>query len=249
MNGPQNTTLSNDISLPRGLDPLDFSFKCLCSLNDLKEEVPRPRDGKHVKSKKVVETVLKERPDNFFDELATSSSKEEDSSNNNRESVDNEFTGLLSKPRGSTDSNSETEQITHTTYVSTAIRLNNNTLSDLADLQPVMSSILVNWQWLAWIDLSFNDISVIDVCFSSFPELRLIYLHGNAIEKIAEIDKLKNVQHLHTLTLHGNPIEMSENYRFHVLKKLPHLKTLDFSAVTKQEKRLCHIRKYTVKKT
>merc|ERR1712167_545299 len=207
------------------------------------------------KSKKIVETVLKERPDNFFDvELATSNSKEEnntnETNNNNKDQLDNEFTGLLSKPRNSTNSsNDETEQITHTTYVSTAIRLNNNTLSDLADLQSVMSSILVNWQWLAWIDLSFNDISVIDVCFSSFPELRLIYLHGNAIEKIAEIDKLKNVQHLHTLTLHGNPIEMSENYRFHVLKKLPHLKTLDFSAVTKQEKNLCHIRKFTVKKT
>ena len=243
----------NLLSLPRGLDPLDFSFKCLCSLNDLKEEVPRPRDGKHVKSKKTVETVLKERPENFFDELAISNSKESNDSsnnNNNQDQLDNEFTGLLSKPRNpSTFSNEETEQITHTTYVSTAIRLNNNTLSDLADLQSVMSSILVNWQWLAWIDLSFNDISVIDVCFSSFPELRLIYLHGNAIEKIGEIDKLKNVRHLHTLTLHGNPIEMSENYRFHVLKKLPHLKTLDFSAVTKQEKNLCHIRKFTVKKT
>ena len=62
-----------------------------------------------------------------------------------------------------------------------------------------MSSILVNWQWLAWIDLSFNDISVIDISFSSFPELRLIYLHGNAIEKINEIDKLKDVPHLHKI--------------------------------------------------
>merc|ERR1712066_473258 len=53
--------------LPRGVDPLDFSFKCLCSLNDLKEEVPRPREGKQLKSKTIVETVMKERPDNFFD--------------------------------------------------------------------------------------------------------------------------------------------------------------------------------------
>merc|ERR1711909_77267 len=124
MDEPQN------ISLPRGLDPLDFSFKCLCSLNDLKEVVPRPRDGKHVKSKKIVETVLKERPDNFFDvELATSNSKEEETenanngNNNNKDQMDNEFTGLLSKPRNSNSSNDETEQITHTTYVSTAIRL------------------------------------------------------------------------------------------------------------------------------
>ena len=56
-----------EISLPRGCEPLDFSFKCLCSLNDLKEEVPRPREGKIVKSRIVVETVAKERPDNFFD--------------------------------------------------------------------------------------------------------------------------------------------------------------------------------------
>ena len=229
-------------SLPRGCEPLDFSFKCLCSLNDLKEEVPRPREGKEIKSRELVETVTKHTTTNA---LFGDDDKENNGENNADEHVDNEFTGLLKPVKAAT---SETEQVTHTQYIATAIRLNNNTLSDLADLQPVMTSILVNWQWLAWIDLSFNDISVIDVSFESFPELRLIYLHGNAIEKMTEIDKLRKVPKLHTLTLHGNPIEMSENYRFHILTKLPDLKTLDFSAVTKQEKNLCHIRKFSQKR-
>ena len=140
------------------------------------------------------------------------------------------------------------EKIERDVYIATAIRLNNNTISDLSQLQTVMSKILVNFNWLAWIDLSFNDISTLDVCFSDFPELRLIYLHGNSIESINQVDKLKNVRHLHTLTLHGNPVEMTENYRYHIISKLPELKSFDFSAVTKQERNLSSRRKFSKKK-
>lgn len=140
------------------------------------------------------------------------------------------------------------EKIEREVYIATAVRLNNNTISDLSNLQQIMSRILVNWSWIAWIDLSFNDISTLDVCFKEFPELRILYLHGNSIETVNQVDKLKQVRHLHTLTLHGNPVEMTENYRYHIISKLPELKSLDFSTVTKQEKNLSRRRKFSSKK-
>merc|ERR1712159_26770 len=209
--------------IPRGLDPLDFSFKCLCSLTDLEDELPRPRENKELKCKEIVEYVTKAPVNTFlFDE--------------EKENLDDDEDLLLS--RKSNKKEQELEQVVRKVYVATAIRLNNNSLSDLSQLQPVMAKILVNWEWLAWVDLSFNDITTLDISFTSFPELRLIYLHGNSIDKINEIEKLTEIEHLHTLTLHGNPIEMLDNYRYHVITKIPYLKSLDFSAVTKQERNL-----------
>merc|ERR1712066_737418 len=178
--------------LPRGVDPLDFSFKCLCSLNDLKEEVPRPRGDKPLKCKEIVEYVTREENDMNIND---------DEQDVHEDGEEDERRFSFGRARKSVAE--EKEKVTRYIYIATAIRLNNNTISDLSCLQPIMSSIMVNWRWLAWIDLSFNDISVLDISFGSFPELRLIYLHGNAIEKITEIEKLKSVQHLHTLTLHG----------------------------------------------
>ena len=69
----------------------------------------------------------------------------------------------------------------------------------------------------------------------------MLYLHGNSIEKISEIDKLSKLHYLRTLTLHGNPIEEDvSGYRQHVISKLPQLKNLDFSAVTKQDRASAH---------
>ena len=74
-------------------------------------------------------------------------------------------------------------------------------------------------------------------CILDYPNLKVLYLHGNSIEKISEIDKLSNLQHLRTLTLHGNPIEEDINgYRQLVISKLPQLRHFDFSAVTKQDR-------------
>lgn len=45
-------------------------------------------------------------------------------------------------------------------------------------------------------------------------ELRMLYLHSNRIENLKEVDKLGELQHLHTITLHGNPIESTRDYRW-----------------------------------
>jgi Leucine-rich repeat (LRR) protein len=63
-----------------------------------------------------------------------------------------------------------------------------------------------------------------------------LYLHANAIESLSQIDKLASLQNLRNLTLHGNPVEQAKGYRYHVVSKLPQLKHLDFSAITKQDR-------------
>ena len=64
----------------------------------------------------------------------------------------------------------------------------------------------------------------------------MLYLHGNSIMNLAEIDKLALLPNLITLTLHGNPIDNQKGYRQYVLAKLPSLRTLDFSRVTKADR-------------
>ena len=51
-----------------------------------------------------------------------------------------------------------------------------------------------------------------------------------------EIDKLAGLCQLRSLTLHGNPIEDSKDYRNYVINKIPQLEKLDFSKITKADR-------------
>ncbi|XP_068920796.1 leucine-rich repeat-containing protein 51 isoform X2 [Petaurus breviceps papuanus] len=93
-----------------------------------------------------------------------------------------------------------------------AVRLNNNVLNDLADFSQTMSQLLEHPQNLAWIDLSFNDLPNIDPVLTTFFNLSVLYLHGNCIHRLPEVDKLSNLTKLRSLTLHGNPIEEEKGY-------------------------------------
>ena len=64
----------------------------------------------------------------------------------------------------------------------------------------------------------------------------MLYLHGNNIFDIQQVDMLSSLRKLKSLTLHGNPVEASPGYRFYIVSTLPHLLTFDFSGVTKQER-------------
>ncbi|XP_065670658.1 leucine-rich repeat-containing protein 51 isoform X2 [Hydra vulgaris] len=117
-----------------------------------------------------------------------------------------------------------------------AIRLSNNVLIDWKDFLNTVSKLVESLHHIEWIDLSFNDISNIDKCVLEFRNLKILYLHGNNIEKISEVDKLSSLEHLRSLTLHGNPIEdCNPSYRHYVLFRLPNLKCLDFSGVTESD--------------
>ncbi|CAM4549755.1 hypothetical protein PO909_003578 [Leuciscus waleckii] len=126
-------------------------------------------------------------------------------------------------------------------FLSRTLRLNNNLISDLSGLTDTISALFAEPNRLAWLDLSFNEIEHIDPVLTQLKELRLLYLHGNRICKLSEVDKLAVLPSLHTITLHGNPIVTEPDYRAHLIATLPHVKMIDFSAVTKQERELTSV--------
>ncbi|XP_006800009.1 leucine rich repeat containing 51 isoform X1 [Neolamprologus brichardi] len=126
-------------------------------------------------------------------------------------------------------------------YLSCSLRLNNNNITELHDLQKTVSHFLAQPAHLTWLDLSFNKITHIDHVLCELRELRVLYLHGNSIFILSEVDRLGVLPHLHTITLHGNVIETNKAYRNRVITVLPRLKTMDFSAITRQERVLAKI--------
>ncbi|XP_047371939.1 leucine-rich repeat-containing protein 51 isoform X2 [Sciurus carolinensis] len=90
--------------------------------------------------------------------------------------------------------------------------LNNNVLNDLKDFNQVVSQLLEHPENLAWIDLSFNDLTSIDPILTTFFNLSVLYLHGNSIQSLGEVNKLAVLPRLRSLTLHGNPIEEEKGY-------------------------------------
>ncbi|XP_031429946.1 leucine rich repeat containing 51 [Clupea harengus] len=126
-------------------------------------------------------------------------------------------------------------------FSSRALRLNNNIITDLTGLQVTVSTLLQHPTLLAWIDLSFNDLSHIDPVLTELQQLRVLYLHGNSISKLGEVDKLGGLPFLQTLTLHGNALENERGYRGYVIAAIPQMKMMDFSAVTNQERRMSRI--------
>ncbi|XP_067364278.1 leucine rich repeat containing 51, partial [Channa argus] len=116
--------------------------------------------------------------------------------------------------------------------------INNN----LYNLHKTVSHFLAEPSQLAWLDLPFNNITHIDHVLCELRELRVLYLHGNGIFILSEVDRLGVLPHLHCITLHGNVIETNKAYRHRVIFALPRLKTMDFSAVTQQERIMAQIR-------
>ncbi|XP_060798185.1 leucine rich repeat containing 51 [Neoarius graeffei] len=126
-------------------------------------------------------------------------------------------------------------------FNSRVLRLNNNLLSNTTGLLETLSALFIEPKRLSWLDLSFNDITHIHPVLTELVELRVLYLHGNSVCNFSEVDKLGALPLLHTITLHGNSIETDHGYRKYVISVLPHLKMMDFSAVTKQERVMASI--------
>jgi hypothetical protein len=94
----------------------------------------------------------------------------------------------------------------------------------------------INFNCLSWLDLSFNSIVTIDASIKSLKSLQIVYLHGNAIEKLSELEKLSGLTNLKSLTAHGNPCQNNKTYRTFLIQRIPSLKKLDFSLISKQER-------------
>lgn len=121
-------------------------------------------------------------------------------------------------------------------YKTKILKFNNNHIADPKTLHEVLPKIVMEPTAITWIDLSFNEMVKIDSIFCDFPNLQILYLHGNGINDINEVDKLGGAPNLRKLTLHGNPMDTTKNYRWYVLSQIPHLTSFDFSAITKADR-------------
>jgi hypothetical protein len=82
---------------------------------------------------------------------------------------------------------------------------------------------LVNVETLS---LPINNISTL-APFSACRNLRSLLLRQNRISSFQELEHLRDLPHLSTLSLSDNPIALEPNYRETVLRKLPQLRKLD----------------------
>lgn len=51
----------------------------------------------------------------------------------------------------------------------------------------------------------------------SFSNLQTLYLHANKITSITEVQRLQQLPKLKALTLHGNPVVETKNYKKYVM--------------------------------
>ncbi|CAH1777894.1 unnamed protein product [Owenia fusiformis] len=121
-------------------------------------------------------------------------------------------------------------------YDTKCLKLNNNLLQDLGGLTDQVEKLVEDPSEISWIDLSFNELTTIDQALCKYPKLRILYLHGNGISNIREVEKLAKIPTLRKLSLHGNPIENTPGYRNFILTHLTGLQEFDFSAVTKADR-------------
>eukprot|EP01086_Lenisia_limosa_P011997 TRINITY_DN3909_c0_g1_i1.p1 TRINITY_DN3909_c0_g1~~TRINITY_DN3909_c0_g1_i1.p1 ORF type:complete len:205 (-),score=35.22 TRINITY_DN3909_c0_g1_i1:97-711(-) len=113
-----------------------------------------------------------------------------------------------------------------------ALKLANNQFTSLTGIYSAVEAVMNDpVENLAWADLSFNKISSLGEEIAQFSHLTTVYLHANEISNIQELEVLRTLK-LRSLTLHGNPIESTPNYRMRIVAMFPNLKTLDFSPIT-----------------
>ena len=63
--------------------------------------------------------------------------------------------------------------------------------------------------------------SVLPQVLCELGELRVLYLHGNRICNLSEVDQLVKLPFLHTITLHGNNFVGDKGYRLLHTSPLP----------------------------
>ena len=59
---------------------------------------------------------------------------------------------------------------------------------------------------ISLLDLSSNRLSAVPSCLSQLPQLTTLYLHSNRLTTLHSLTHLLPLDHLHHLTLHGNPV-------------------------------------------
>lgn len=117
-----------------------------------------------------------------------------------------------------------------------AVKLNNNQIESLSDLPQALESVMYDPVGrLQWLDLSFNLLSSVEASLLRYPGLKALYLHGNRIKSLPNVERLRNLPKLISLTMNGNPVENKKIYRAYIIGALPNLRSLDHATIAEDE--------------
>ncbi|XP_050314071.1 leucine-rich repeat-containing protein 51-like isoform X2 [Anthonomus grandis grandis] len=121
-------------------------------------------------------------------------------------------------------------------FLTKSLWLNNNKLKSTKNIDELVNEALEYPKELGWLDFSFNYITEIHESLLQFPNLKILYFHGNCINDLNEVFKLRPLKELRSVTFHGNPIANHPRYRNYVVSVLPQIVNLDFTPITQTEK-------------
>merc|ERR1712216_185943 len=104
------------------------------------------------------------------------------------------------------------------TPITTCLRLCNNSLTTLDGLTEACEELFDHADKIVWLDFSCNLLKSVDPLILIHQNLKSLYLQGNQITDVMEVLKLRELPHLKSLALHGNPCEESKKppYRMFV---------------------------------
>jgi len=258
---PKNVLNENEFLYSKPEVPLDFSFKKLRSIEELRKMEPRKgirRPIEEINREEIEKTdkisIKNERSLN----LDETESQNDDRSILNRGDIMNnrKSSDSPSKQKRETEENKITKlkankkKVIYITYTNSVI-LHSNKLTSLENIHNVLNDIIPNLEFsliktvskvdlIQWIDLSHNYIQSIHKDILNLPFLKIFYCHGNLIKEIANVTVLKNCKSLINLTLHGNPIAQIKGYRQYIIEIIPNLEKLDFTLVSEKELDVMH---------
>lgn len=137
----------------------------------------------------------------------------------------------------------EPKYVVRIRHITTALRLTNNALTNLDGLGEEAAIAVGDIEPISWIDISHNQLESIGAALTPFPNLKVLYLHGNKMTKLRPLleDISRSCPNLLKLTLFGNPVEEKKAYRWIVAHAFPRLQSLDFIRVTPRDRDLAKV--------
>lgn len=126
--------------------------------------------------------------------------------------------------------------------ITTGLLLGYNSIRELDGVQEVADKVMVDaTENLQWLDLQHNFLVTLSEDITKLQNIKVLYLHCNYIFDLKEFIKLKKLENLTTLTVHGNPIVRIPNFRLHLIELFPKLRKLDTVLVTKEERNAANV--------
>ena len=89
---------------------------------------------------------------------------------------------------------------------------------------------------LQWLDLQNNYLVKIHPSILAFKNLKTLYLQGNYINDLQELQLLQELPNLRNLSIHSNPLAYIKDFRLFIIALLPELRKIDTVLVTHKER-------------